>query len=98
MELVLTDSFHGSALSYIFDQPFRIFRREGFITDMNTRLVNLMDKLGLGEEYFISEKTGIDSVLDAAPDRHRLEEQQKIFRNYLDKCFHRQNEGTHVLL
>ena len=65
---------------------------------MNTRLVNLMDKLGLGEEYYISDKTGIDSVLDAAPDRHGLEEQQEIFRNYLDKCFYRQNEGAHVLL
>lgn len=97
-ELVLTDSFHGSALSYIFDRPFRIFRREGIIPDMNTRLVNLMDKLGLGEEYYISEKTGIDSVMDAAPSRHLLEEQQEIFRNYLDKCFHRQKEGAHVLL
>lgn len=85
--VVLTDSFHGSVFSYIFDRPFKIFKRKGFGGSMNTRLVNLMNKLNLNEDVYLSENTNLDNILDVSYDKSYLENEQKKFKNYLDNIF-----------
>ena len=45
--IMLTDSFHGSVFSYIYNKPFRIFKRIDSIQSMNSRLENLINVLKL---------------------------------------------------
>jgi len=85
--VVLTDSFHGSVFSYIFDRPFKIFKREGFGGSMNTRLVNLMNKLNLHEDVYLSKNTDLDNILEVSYDKSYLESEQKKFKEYLDNIF-----------
>ena len=85
-EMMLTDSFHGSVFSYIYDRPFRIFKRAGG-ESMNSRLTNLMDKLHLDDSVYLNENDSLDNILDVHYDKTYLYEEQKKFRNYLDKAF-----------
>lgn len=88
-ELILTDSFHGSVLSYIYDKPFRIFGRVDGNVSMNSRLVNLLDKLQLSEKTYITKDSSLDNLLEVHYDKHCLEAEQKKFRKYLDEAFER---------
>lgn len=47
--MVITDSYHGSIFSFIFDKPFYILDREGdwFTMSMNSRFDTLFQKFGL---------------------------------------------------
>ena len=84
--LVLTDSFHGSVFSYIYDKPFRIFRRSDG-DSMNSRLINLMKKLHLESSIYLSEKDDINNILEVSYDKSYLKQEQEKFNNYLDKVF-----------
>lgn len=85
--IMLTDSFHGCVFSYIYDKPFRIFERQTLnIKSMNTRLVNLIKVLHLGN-LFINTSTSIDNILDVNYDKSYLEYEQKKFNDYLNECF-----------
>lgn len=49
-QLMLTDSFHGSVFSMLFDKPFRCFgREEDGVADMSSRLDTLFGKFGIGD-------------------------------------------------
>lgn len=85
--IMLTDSFHGCVFSYIYDKPFRIFERQTLnIKSMNTRLVNLIKVLHLGD-LFIDRSTSIDNILDVNYNKSYLEYEQKKFNDYLNECF-----------
>lgn len=48
--LMLTDSFHGSVFSMLFDKPFRCFgREESGVADMSSRMDTLFGKFGIGD-------------------------------------------------
>lgn len=48
--LMLTDSFHGSVFSILFDKPFRCFgREESGVADMSSRMDTLFGKFGIGD-------------------------------------------------
>ena len=83
--IVLTDSFHGSALSYIYDKPFRIFGRVDGNMSMNSRLVNLVNTLHLPKNTFIDND--LDNLLEVHYDKSYLTAEQKKFTNYLDRVF-----------
>lgn len=51
-ELVLTDSFHGTVFSIIFDTPFIIFERKDQYNSMNSRLDTLLSKFHLNTRRF----------------------------------------------
>lgn len=85
--IMLTDSFHGSVFSYIYDKPFRIFERKSpNLKSMNTRLINLIKMLHL-DDMFINKSTSIDNILDVNYDKSYLEYEQKKFNDYLNECF-----------
>jgi hypothetical protein len=44
--LAITDSFHGSVFSIIFEKPFRWFSRNSSLADMNNRLYTLFNQFG----------------------------------------------------
>lgn len=49
-QLMLTDSFHGSVFSILFDKPFRCFgREESGVADMSSRMDTLFGKFGIGD-------------------------------------------------
>lgn len=86
--LVITDSFHGSIFSYIYDKPFKIFKRVDNIKSMNSRLENLIDKLHLPSDIFISSKDNldIDNILNVEYDKSYLKNEQTKFNEYVDSC------------
>lgn len=87
--IMLTDSFHGSVFSYIYNKPFRIFKRIDSIQSMNSRLENLINVLHLSNDIYINMDTfDIEHVLDDPNyDKTILEKEQKKFKDYLDKAF-----------
>ncbi len=56
-ELVLTDSFHGSVFSIIFEKDFYVFERDMKVgeRDMNIRINDLLDEFGLLERKVSAE-------------------------------------------
>ena len=50
-EFILTDSFHGTAFSIIYHKPFYTFSRNGVKECMDTRVVSLLNLLGLSERF-----------------------------------------------
>ena len=87
--IMLTDSFHGSVFSYIYNKPFRIFKRIDSIQSMNSRLENLINVLHLSNDIYINMDTfDIEHVLDdPIYDKTILDKEQKKFKDYLDKAF-----------
>lgn len=50
-EFVLTDSFHGTAISIIYHKSFYTFSRNGVRESMDTRVVSLLELLGLADRF-----------------------------------------------
>ena len=58
---VITDSFHGSCFSFIFQKPFSVFYNTTRGAD---RFINLMDLFGLGNQRRIYETNTNDDILN----------------------------------
>lgn len=54
-ELVLTDSFHASVFSFIYDKPFLVFDRETSETKMNSRIISLLSLFSLERKYVAND-------------------------------------------
>lgn len=50
-DLILTDSFHGSVFSILFDKPFQVFDRQSKDVSMMSRITTLLSKFGLERKY-----------------------------------------------
>ncbi len=50
-DLILTDSFHGSVFSILFDKPFKVFDRQSADVSMNSRISTLLSKFALERKY-----------------------------------------------
>jgi hypothetical protein len=85
--LILTDSFHGSVFSYIYNRPFRIFYRQDGYGYMNSRLTNLMDKLHLDNSIYLKENDSLENIMIVNYDKDVLKKEQENFRNYLNNIF-----------
>lgn len=81
-ELMLTDSFHGSVFSYIFDKPFKIFKRINGAS-MNSRLLNLIDTLNLNEDIYFNSKIDYDSLFNTNYNKDILKVEQDKFIDYV---------------
>lgn len=49
--LVITDSFHGSVFSFLFDRNLIVYKRSGEYSDIFSRLQNLMQKFELEDRF-----------------------------------------------
>ena len=87
--LILTDSFHASVFSYIFDKPLKIFNRIDDNKNMNSRLINLINILELPQSIFFDiNNCEINKILDKPNyDKTNLKKEQEKFYNYLDRAF-----------
>ena len=83
-QLVLTDSFHASVFSYIYDKPFRIFEREGTGVYMNSRLKNLMSTLKIEDSVYISNDLKFSDLFKCQYDKKVLYNEQIRFLKYVE--------------
>ncbi len=83
---VVTDSFHGSVFSFIFDRPLVIVRRGGHASGMNTRIDSLTEQLHLADRLF--GEVSYDRALehDYSVGRAALGALQANFEGFLDRC------------
>lgn len=86
-EIVLTDSFHGSVFSYIYNKPFRIFYRQDGCGYMNSRLTNLMNKLCLDNSIYLNVGDSIDAILNPNYNKEKLIFEQKKYEEFLKEIF-----------
>ncbi len=86
-QIVLTDSFHGSVFSYIYNKPFRIFYRQDGCGYMNSRLTNLMNKLCLDNSIYLNVGDSIDAILNTNYNKEKLIFEQKKYEEFLKEIF-----------
>lgn len=81
--LVVTDSFHGSVFSFLFDRPLAIVRRDGSGARMNGRIGALVSGLALADRIW--DEQSLESLLahDYAQGRARLDARREEFWDYL---------------
>ena len=53
-KLILTDSFHASVFSFIFEKPFVVFDRQDDTADMMSRIENLLKTFSIERKYAYS--------------------------------------------
>lgn len=85
--IVLTDSFHASVFSFLFEKPFLLFARAGANNGMLSRMDTLMHTFGLERKYVNS---GIDNDLlecDYFYGFKQLEKEREKVNKFLDKAF-----------
>lgn len=85
--LVLTDSFHGTAFSLIFETPFFVFPRYSEAAfKQSSRITDLLDKLGLSDHFVPPEKMqtlSLEQPLQTDAAKAKLEELRAESRKYL---------------
>lgn len=62
-KIVLTDSFHASVFSLIFERPFLVFNRAGKHSNMSSRIENFIDMFKLQRKY-VQDEAAVDYVTD----------------------------------
>ena len=85
--VVLTDSFHASVFSFLFEKPFLLFARAGTNNGMISRMDTLMHTFGLERKYVNS---GIENELlecDYSYGFKQLEKEREKVKKFLDNCF-----------
>ena len=92
---VCTDSFHGMIFSANFNIPFYIFQRDyGIATDQSSRIVSILNKLGL-QDRFISqinkpkqqELTEVNLMMNFIKVNQLLEIERAKSKHYLQQAF-----------
>ena len=83
--LVVTDSFHGTALAIALERQFINLKRfsDSDIASQNIRLKDLLDRLGIDDRTWQGE---MPAPIDYAPVRARLEILRKESAAYLEKA------------
>lgn len=85
--LVLTDSFHGTAFSLIFETPFFAFSRYSEAAfKQSSRITDLLDKLGLSDRFVLPDAVqtlSLEQPFHMESAKEKLEELRADSRKYL---------------
>ncbi len=81
--LVCTDSFHASVFAILFDTSFIIFNRKGSISNMNSRIDTLLNKLKLQNRRYDGKITNKNLEHDYTKSYVILEEERKKALSFL---------------
>ena len=83
-EFVLTDSFHGTVFSIIYQKPFYSFSRNGVKESMDTRILSLLDLSGL-EDRFEPQMLDLEKIykINFNDSKISLEKERKKAMKYL---------------
>lgn len=91
-ECVLTDSFHGTVFSIIYQKPLYIYKREHENANgsMNGRIDSLLNILEITENISLTKQTDNTAlhVEDYSKVKTSLEKQKKISINFLEQALH----------
>lgn len=82
-ELVLTDSYHGSIFSILFEKKFVVYKRFSKFShkNQNTRIFNLLDILSL-EEVLVTKRNSISKILSKTINFHDVNTKLHIKKMY----------------
>lgn len=95
-KLVVTDSFHASVFSILFNRPFVVTERSD-IKGMGSRLDTLFNKFGISGRHFDELKDGFDTAgavrdalftVDYSGVPEVLKAERKKAAEFYKKCFH----------
>lgn len=64
-EMIVTDSFHGSVFSFLFEKPFIIFERKGVKEDMTSRIDTFCQLFKLNYVRYSSKEFCLDKIYKA---------------------------------
>lgn len=81
--LVLTDSFHASVFSFLFEKPFLVYDREGAETGMISRISTLLEKFHLERKYKNSGMVNELLECDYRAGFAVLQRERQIFYSFL---------------
>lgn len=82
--IVLTDSFHASVFSFLYERPFLVFPRDGK-TDMMSRIDTLLERFDLRRKYVFSGLSNDVLEHDYSKGKAQLEIERKRARSFLIK-------------
>lgn len=88
-DCIVTDSFHATVFSYIFERPFWVFERiaEDKNVEMNSRIYDLLGRLGLENRIIKDFKIeGVVNDINFDEARRRIELYLQFSRSYLEKA------------
>ncbi len=85
--IMVTDSFHGLVFSYIFDKPFRVFKRDDNLPSMNSRIKSIINLLHLNQSRVYENTNEISQVLECNYDKRFLTLEQMKFYYFLNNAF-----------
>lgn len=86
---VVTDSFHGSVFSVIFQRPLTIVHRDGghaMYSKMFGRLETLAGKLGIKHKVYGSQDFDLSRSADYEGVSEAIEHERSKFMEYLEAC------------
>lgn len=83
-DMVITDSFHATVFSTVFERPFWVFERTAKTkkTEMNSRIHELTQMLGL-EDRIVKEEKDYTKEIDYKKAKESIEPYIELSRNYL---------------
>ena len=89
-EFVVTNSFHGTALSILLNKPFVVVGLQGGKKDLNARVMNLLSLLGLDSRFVQDVNSAaveevLDNPLDWADINARVSKLREAGNDYLDQ-------------
>lgn len=88
-DCIVTDSFHATVFSYIFERPFWVFERiaKDKNVEMNSRIYDLLGRLGLENRIIKGFKIeGVINDINFDEARRCIEPYLQFSRSYLEKA------------
>ena len=86
-KFILTDSFHASVFSIIFNKPFRVFGRNVGHKNMNNRLMTLLELIDAKDFLILPEELELTSVDENCfYDFSRIDAKKKKSIDWLDSA------------
>lgn len=88
-EFVVSNSFHGTALSILYEKDFVVFDRK---ENLNLRMDDLLSRFDLKERKFNASAI-LDNKIDYVEVNKKLDLYILESKNYIDKCIGKQNNS-----
>lgn len=85
-DVVITDSFHGTAFSIIFEKQFNVIPYE----KTSSRMRNILEELNLNQKLITSEKIN-DTLIDYDLVRERMDSLKKNTDHYFELIYRREH-------
>ena len=91
-KLVITDSYHGSIFSYIFNKPLRITKRDGKESSMYIRMESLINTLSLNDYVFNKDEIiSIDGIKPCVYNEIVIKQFKDIYKKQIKELANKLN-------